>query len=398
VRAEALQTVRRLEAWGRARNWSGSDQYDALNGTRLPRFLVETPLRRRIVIQLVKRSPFDLRPLLGIPPGQNAVSLAWAASAYALNGFLPEPEADRELRRALDTLERLRCRTYSEPCWGYHFDFQSRVFFYPKTEPNVIASVYAGMALCDAHERLGDPDLLERAYGVGRFLLARVPQTSDPPGAFFGYLVGDRSPIHNSNLHVCSLLARLHALTGDDRLAGAAREGVRWTTARQRDNGSWPYGERRGLEWVDSFHTGYVLDALDACLQAGLLDGSDALDRGLNFYRSRMFLPNGTPKYFEHQTYPIDMWSVAQAIQTLSIASRRDPELLAIAGQVFEFARTRMRTRDGLFAFQRRRMWANRTPHVRGVISPMMLALAHLLTRLEADAGAIPEPLAARHG
>jgi hypothetical protein len=394
VRDQVLATLRELEAFGHAREWSGSDQYDALNATRLPRPAFSTPLRRRLLIQAVKRSPLDLRPIVGIPPGQNAVSLAWASSAYARGGFLPDDKTDRRLRSALQSLERLRSPSYDEPCWGYHFDFQSRVFFYPKTEPNVIATVYAGMALLDAYERLHESDLLDRAQAVAHFLMRRVPRTPDPPGAYFGYLVGDRSPIHNSNLHVCSLLARVAALTGDVRMAEASREGVEWSVARQRPDGSWPYGERPNLNWIDNFHTGYVLDALDACLAAGVLDSPAPLYRGLGFYRRELFLDDGTPKYFASGVYPIDMWSVAQAIQTFSIASRHSPDMVADAARVFAFARARMQRRDGIFLFQRRRFWVNRARHMRGVIAPMMLACAHLVAALgrerdQADAASV---------
>jgi hypothetical protein len=41
---------------------------------------------------------------------------------------------------------------------------------------------------------------------------------------------------------------------------------------------------------------------------------------------------------------------------------------------------------DGLPIFQRRRLWANRLPHIRWAVAPMLLACAHL-AELEA-----PEP------
>ena len=73
---------------------------------------------------------------------------------------------------------------YEEPCWGYHFDFQSRVFFYRSGEPNTIATAFAGHALLDAHR--GDSmtrRLLDRAHGVGRFFMRHVPLTEDGEGA-----------------------------------------------------------------------------------------------------------------------------------------------------------------------------------------------------------------------
>lgn len=383
-REQVLASLRDLEARGHHMGWKGSDQYDALNATHVPEVVLRTALARRVVIQAVKRSPVDLRPLLGVAPGVNAVSIAWAISAYSLNGFLAEAEAERRLSLALQTLEGLRLVAYDDPCWGYHFDFQSRVFFYPRSTPNAIATAFAGTALLDAYERRGAGDLLELAHGVGRFFLRHVPQTADPPGAFFGYLPGDRSPIHNANLLVCALLARLHALTGDEQMHAAAQAGVRWSVARQCPDGSWHYGESPNLQWVDNFHTGYVLEALHTCLRAGLVEAEQPLLRGLAFYQARMFLADGTPKYFANKTYPIDMWCVAQAIQTFAIVSPLDPSFLDKALNVFEFALRGMRRRDGAFIFQRNRLWSNPTGHVRGVVAPTVLALAHLLERLPA--------------
>jgi hypothetical protein len=384
---QVLDTLTALDSWGHERGWSGTDQYDALNATRVPEFIVGRPFGRRLVIQAVKRSPLDLRPLLGIEPGVNAVSLAWAARAYAINGFLPDAEAERRLTVALERLEHLRL-AYEEPCWGYHFDFQSRVFFYPRSSPNSIATVFAGMAFLDAYERRGDPGLLDVAHGAARFFVRHVPQTPDSPGAFFGYLPGDRSPIHNSSLLIAALLARVSALTDDERMRAAARDAVRWSTARQRPDGSWPYGERPNLQWVDNFHTGYVLEALDTCARAGIEEAAGPLAKGLDYYRARLFLPDGTPKYFENKTHPIDMWCVAQAIQTFSIASGLDRGFLDQALDVFAFALREMRSRDGGFIFQRTRLWRNRARHVRGVVAPMVLALAHLLA---ASAGRVAQ-------
>ena len=384
-----LDALGGLETWGHEHGWSGTDQYDALNATRVPEFVVSRPFGRRLVIQAVKRSPLDLRPLLGIDPGVNAVSLAWVARAYAIGGFLPERENERRLTEALERLERLRL-AYEEPCWGYHFDFQSRVFFYPRSTPNSIATVFAGMAYLDAYERRADAELLDVADGVGRFFLRHVPQTSDSPGAFFGYLPGDRSPIHNSNLLTAALLARVSAFTGDERMRTAARESVRWSTARQRPDGSWPYGERPNLQWVDNFHTGYVLEALDTCARAGIEEAAEPLAKGLHYYRARLFLADGTPKYFENKTHPIDMWCVAQATQTFSIVSDLDRGFLDQALDVFAFALREMRDRDGGFIFQRTRVWRNRARHVRGVVAPMVLALTHLLAATVPERERVP--------
>lgn len=242
-RAALTDALCRLEAWGRDRAWRGSDPYEGLNATRLAGPLKRSVLGRRALTQLVKRSPLDLRPLLGISSGTSAAALAQIASGYAL-GAVPGEEGRLRLRQTLDALEALRCGGYAEPCWGYHFDVQTRVFFYPRSSPNTIATAFAGLALTDAYEALHDSRLLALATGSGEFFLRHVPQTEDGDGAFFGYLAGDRTPIHNANTLVCALLARLAQKTGRDDMRLAAEAGLRWTVGRQRADGSWPYGEQ----------------------------------------------------------------------------------------------------------------------------------------------------------
>jgi hypothetical protein len=378
----AVALARRLESWADERAWCGPDPYEGLNASRVPRRLTSSALGRRLLIQTVKRSPVDLRAVLGIQPQPDAATVAMAASAYARNGFLSRDEVVPRLRRALDQLETLRSPRYREPCWGYHFEFQSRVVHYLRGEPNTIATAFAGHALLDAHRTLVDESLLDRAAAVGDFFVNHIAQTPARPGACFGYHPGDGSLIHNSNMLVCALLARLLAAgRGDQRVAEAANAALEFTVARQRDDGSWPYGERSDLAWIDNFHTGYVLDALAACADCGLQPqrAERAWRAGVDFYRERLFLSDGTPKYTDRATFPIDSQCVAQGIQTLTIAARRgvaDPE---DPWRVFAFARRRMLRRDGIPVFQRRRLWVNRAPHLRWTVAPWLRALSELL-------------------
>jgi hypothetical protein len=255
------------------------------------------------------------------------------------------------------------------------------VVHYRRGEPNTIATAFAGHALLDAHERLGDSSLLDKAVEVSGFLMRRVGQTQTADGAYFGYHPGDHSPIHNSNLLACSVLARAGAATGDEELRQAAAAGLRYALAHQRPDGSWPYGERADLAWVDNFHTGYVLDALRACIDAGIgeADATHAWRRGVDFYRRNLFLADGTPKYFATRIHPIDALSVAQGIQTLSIAALHEPAGAEAPWRVLDFAHRRMLRDDGMPLFQRRRLWSNPALHVRWAIAPLLLALTHLI-------------------
>ena len=369
-----------LDRWITDRGWVGSDPYEALNATRLVTPLVSRPLGRRVVTQLVKRAPLDVRPLLGIRPQPNAAALANVVSAYARGGFLADTEARRKLGITLDLLEHQRSPGWDEPCWGYPFDVQTRVFFYPRGSPNSIATSFAGQALLDAYDRTRDDALLTAATQVGEFFLAHVPQTEDPPGAFFGYLPADRTPIHNANMLVCALLARLAAATGREDFHAAADRGVLYTVERQRPNGSWPYGELPHLGWVDGHHTGYVLQALMLSERLSLPAARpEALLAGMRQYRRDLFLEDGTPKFTTASVFPTDIECAAQGIQTFALAATLDRKHLEFARAVFDLACARLRRADGAFIFQRGRFWANHIAHLRWGAASMLAAVTHLL-------------------
>ena len=393
-RSRARAAAVALERWGASREWIGRDPYDALNGSRA-RLLARTPLTKRLVIQLAKRSPIDLSAPLGVPRGENANTIGHVLAAYAR---MPDDlgiDAGARTEWAIDRLQALRCAAYEEPCWGYHFDVETRYFFYSRETPNTIATAFAGHALLDAAERRGSERASALAEGVGEFFLRRIeatpdPATAAPAGAFLGYFPGDRTPIHNASLLAASVLARLASRSGREDFRDRAAAAVAYALAHQRADGSWPYSEGPdGMGgWVDNFHTGYVLDALLRCATAlGDEEALSAWRRGLEFFRSRLIDPDGAPRATTERRYPIDGQCVAQSIDTFARASRLDGRYLTDARRMLDFGLDRMRRSDGAFVFQRQRRFVHRAPHVRWVEAPMLSALVTLI-EAEGDAGA----------
>ena len=387
------RSLERLERWGRERDWLGSDPYEGLNATR-PALAIRTSLGRRLLIQAVKRSPLDLRRPLGIEPRHDSATVAQLLSAYSLLVRGGYDGAAAAADAALDRLEGLRCAGFEQPCWSYHFDVETRFFFYSAETPNTIATSFAGLALLETHERTGSARALELALGAGEFFLRQIPRTPGPGGAYFGYLPGDSSPIHNANLLACSLLAGLAVAAGREDFAEAARAGVGYALAHQRPDGSWPYAEGERGGWVDGHHTGYVLDALLRCERAFAALGigepiGPARRRGLDFYAERLLRADGAAKFYADSVYPIDGQSQAQAITSFSLAAAYDeePGRLELAWRAFGYAARRMQRSDGAFVFQRLRLWSNRAAHVRWVEAPMLVALARL--RLAAGAAGV---------
>lgn len=351
--------------------YSGWDPYDALTSPAL-RAVARTPMTRRLALQAGKRSPLNLRPLLGIRPLRHIKALALVVSALSRLAQMPNGDAHRQaaLRLARDLVARA-VESDGGIGWAYDFDVQTRWGYYAAGEPNAIATVFATGALLDVAALAGGEEFAEAAARVPAF--ARSLAVSENGEHFFGYYRGSRVPIHNANVLVAALLARLQS---DLELASSS---AAYTLARQRPDGSWPYGEARGLAWVDGFHTAYVLSALDDVVRRGVVDAGRALATGLSFYVERLIDPDGAARASVDSRYPVDCHAAATAIWMLSRFGHVDGRSPAIAGEVLSWTLEHLRRADGGFAFQQHRRHRNSVSYVRWSDAHMLLALATYL-------------------
>jgi hypothetical protein len=373
--------VARIRKWGETREWRGYDPYDALNSPAAPALTLGTALGRRVVTQAVKRSPVNLRPVLGIRPAWNAKALGIVASAYARLAAAGDASARPASLRILETLEA------QGPGWGYHFDVQTRFFRYAAGTPNTIATTFVAQAFLDAHELIGDERSGETALRAARFLVEKM-LVHGGRGAHFRYLEREDELVHNANLLACAVLARTARCLDAPDLVDCAAEALSTSLGAQRPDGAWPYSAGDAHGWVDNFHTGYVLESLSEC--ALLVPGAgEQLDRGFDYWERTLFLEDGTPKYFDNRTLPLDAHNYAQAIETwLAVADRRRGAL-EHARRTAEMLIRDFLADDGHVRFQHGRWWSIGTPFVRWTTAPSFRALARLILARSADAAVV---------
>jgi hypothetical protein len=354
----------------------GWDPYDALSSP-LVRTLARGRLARGAAIQALKRSPVNVRPLVGVRPRRHTKGLALFASAYARLDRLGLGAGHLARARALahDLVARA-VPAGAGAGWAYDFDVQTRWAFYPAGQPNAVVTTFVAHALLDVADATGDDELREVAHRALPFARERLVGERDGE-RFYVYFPGATTPIHNANLLVAGLFARCSS--GDDDLA-IARDAVGYSLARQRPDGTWPYGEGHGLEWVDGFHTAYNLDAL-ALWDERTRDarGRAALESGLDAYVERLFDEDGAPRATTAARHPIDIHAASSAIGTLSRLRERHPAALATAARVLDWTLRTMSRRDGRFAFQRHARRRISVPYVRWSDGHMLVAMASYL-------------------
>jgi len=155
---------------------------------------------------------------------------------------------------------------------------------------------------------------------------------------------------------------------------------MQYTARHQRLDSSWYYGEAAYFHWVDNFHTAYVLDSFKHYIES---TGDDRFLKSLmnsyEYWKNNLFLPDGTPKYYNYKTLPIDIQCCSQAIDTLVFFSDRDPESLPLALKVAQWTIDHMQDRTGYFYYRRYSRWlVNKTPTLHWGQATMLCALAGL--------------------
>ncbi|MBK8813366.1 MAG: terpene cyclase/mutase family protein [Acidobacteria bacterium] len=372
-----------LFSYCQAEDFAGWDPFDGLNS----RYFQATPLRhiapaRLLFLQVVKRSARNLRPLLKIEKGVNPKGIALFALAELSRFRSTKAEAHAE--RAKRFLAQLLDLSIENPkskvqhrSWGYNFDWQSRAFFAPCGTPTIVPTAFAAQAFSEAFELFGDEAYARTCGEVCEFIKSALNRSFESDTEVcFSYTPLDRSVIFNASLLAAEVLANRG---GEENLELAATA-ARFVVDRQRNDGAWAYGPKLRHAWVDNFHTAYILLSLHR-LQSIVphLDGGAAVEKGLCFWLDNFFLEDGAPKYFDRESYPIDVHSASAAIVALCELNEVDPRCLPLANKVAGWLISNMRDESGYFYYQKRKRSTVKTPFVRWSNAWTAYALARLL-------------------
>ncbi len=412
-RRSALRDIAgRILGGALAAGFRGSDPYDGLRSRLLGRLAGSSRFLRLLLIQGVRRCPFDLRRLLLIPPGLNPKGLALFLLALRdLPGADPDGSVRRRLGATLLSLashpdgssaagidrERLvRSGELPEEApelgggavgWGYDFPWQGRAFMLPAWTPTGVCTSFALDALAGEEGRR-DSDVIA---GTALFVMEGLNATRDGKGLCFSYSPLDRTRVHNASLFAAAVLARAVSagLDGDGRMREAASSAAGRVAASQSPDGGWVYGEAGHWRWMDGLHTGFVLETLD---RVGRLLGTDewepAVDGGLAFYREHLIGDGREALYFPDRSHPLDPHSFAQAALTFIALERYGRGGRELAGDILERGVELLwdRRRCG-FVYRRGRLLVNGAAHIRWSQAWMMRAVCRWLAVTGGEGG-----------
>lgn len=396
MQEKLIDSFIKLKSYCEKENFKGWDPYDGLNSRlfqALP-LLKKSAFCRLVVIQGFKRIPFNLRRIALVPKEYNAKGIGLFLSGYCNLYRVVEkhPEwSDRlgtrkEIKERITELAELLISlrsqgNYSGACWGYNFDWQARrLFLFPKNTPTVVATNFCATALMDAFEVTGENRYLDIALSAADFVIKDLHRTPYKDGFLFSYspLKGNDT-VFNASLLGSRLLSYCYRYTGKEEYRILAGQSVRACCAGQREDGAWVYGMLPVQSWVDSFHTGYNLDALIAYQElTGDISFNSFIEKGFDYYVRNFFESDGTPKYYDNRTYPIDIHCPGQLLVTLSRLNKVE-EYSALADRVLDWTIRNMQDRKGYFYYQLKPGISSKISYMRWSNAFMFNALSHYL-------------------
>ncbi len=297
-----------------------------------------------------------------------------------------DQDAAAEARQLLDWLVAHPSPGFPWLCWGYPYPWQDVGFFAPRDFPNRVVTSFVGEALIDGYETLKEPRYLDAASQAVSFLL-EAPKTlfEDDQRRCVSYVPDERVDwiVMDVSALAGALAARVGALRDDAGLVAEGGRLVRYVVSKQTDEGAWFYSDPPSASHIshDNYHTGFILDAI---LRYGLWARSsefeDSYRDGIEFYRRRLFEPDGAARFMSDRLYPIDIHGCAQGIITYSLEQRHLQTGADDARRILTWTLANMwDPRSGWFYYQRRRAFRTAIRELRWCQGWMSWALASYL-------------------
>ncbi len=367
----------------RSEKYVGYDPYDALNSPILNFFSFNNKYLKIAYIQAFRRSPINFRPLFGIKRGVNPKALGLLLEGISILSELKILDGKKVAEEIVNLLRDLRSPGYVHYCWGYNFPWQSRVFYLPPYTPTIVNTSFIGNALFRAFRSFGLEEYKEIALDSIFFVVEDINRNYEDNLICFSYTPFDNTKIHNANLLGGSLLLNGHGYLKDKGLEELIHKSYGYTLKYQNGDGSWYYAQKKMQNWIDNFHTGFVLDSLlDYYNYYPSKELKEKILKGFKFYKDNFFEDDKVPKYYHNKTYPIDIHSISQSIITLVKFSQFENNHKLLKN-IFNYMLENFYSfRKNYFYYRRGRLIVNRIDYLRWAQAWSFKSLCHLVRYL----------------
>ncbi len=314
-----------------------------------------------------------------------------ADAHYAMGfAFLYEATGDSsQLENAihfLTELKKSRCVEFKEYCWGYPFNWVTRNGIIKEQTPLITTTPYCYEAFLQVFEVTAQEEWKIVLESIARHAAADIKdfRTSEKSSSC-SYTPFDKGGVINAAAYRAFLLTSASQVFCNEDYWKIAERNLNFVLENQNPDGSWFYAVDGVRDFIDHYHTCFVMKALakihgltghPGCLEA--------LSKGVKYYLENLFSEDGLPKPFSKAprltVYKRELYDWAECINVSLLLRDRFPQLestleTVVAGILKDWIKP-----DGSFRSRRLHLGWDNVPMHRWGQSQMFRSLAFYLS------------------
>ena len=315
----------------------------------------------------------------------------------------------------LTELQTSHCPGFKEYCWGYPFDWVWRGGTIKQETPLITTTPYVYEAFLQVREILGLEDRGQRAEDRNQRTEDGGQRTEDlrdeytqivesiarhaahdikdfktsETASSCSYTPYDEGGVINAAAYRAFLLTSASKVFCDEDYLRIAERNLNFVLENQNADGSWFYAVDGVRDFVDHFHTCFVMKSLAKIYTLTGHEGCRAaLEKGVAHYLTKLFDENGLPKPFSRAprltVYKRELYDCAECINLCLLLRDRFPQLEATLEKVVAHILEAWVKRDGSFRSRKLHLGWDNVPMHRWGQAQMFRALAFYLRETSA--------------
>lgn len=361
------------------------DPYDGLN-TPLRKLFFKIKLVERLWLQFIRVLPINIRSFVGI---KKIVHLKTVSDLLSASSILYSKTNNEKYFINADKyfflLEKMDLKQNNGIGWGLRFYFTTRFVQANENSANLFNTVNVLNALLDYYEinkkenKESKGERIEKLINFGiDFIFKELGYEETECTIVWNYWEDLKSPIYNVNALMVGFLSRYHKIFNIGKFDKHINKTIEFLKQGQNTDGSWNYSADSKAEFIDGFHTGYILEGLSIAKLNNVDFDETFFKRSVKYFKENFFTDDSLPKYYNNSLYPIDGQNFAQIIQTLYYLNKLDLSDKKLTEKVFKKTDEILWNEKGYYNYMKTKHFTYKIAMDRWVNTPLYLTLSHL--------------------
>jgi hypothetical protein len=323
-----------------------------------------------------------------------------ADAHYAMGfAFLAQASGQHQYYRKavhfLEVLQETRCPGYDNYSWGYPFNWETLRGTIRSGTPLITTAPYVYEAFKEVYLIDGDAKWRQIMQSTAQHVLLDYKDFETSPNASscsYTPFPENSVSVINANAYRAFLLTIASLDFSEEKYWRVAERNLNFVLESQNTDGSWYYAGDGKRDFVDHFHTCFVLKAL-AKIEAltGHPGCTKAIERGIGYYTENFFDEQGVPRPFSRSprltVYRRELYDYAECINLAVLLRDRFPKLDDLLSIVLEQILTLWQKPDGSFRSRQLHLGWDNTPMHRWASSQLFRSLSFMLCRNTPNSG-----------